>query len=112
MVLGGATYYQVRQALARSEEYDTLSESAISRVVKKELDKIAEHRVALAERMFDLKVQQLDGVIRSNWAIVQAKCRRCNGRGTLGQDPDAAPGTPIVCDTCKGTAFEYGPRDR
>lgn len=112
MVTSGATYRQVREALTRSVEYDTLSEGRISKIVRAELDKLAEQRVGLAERMFDLKLEQLNGVIRSNSAIVFAKCRRCKGTGEYGEDLDKAPGTPAICEKCKGNAFEYGARDR
>lgn len=110
MVEGGAKYSQIKTALERAGM--TISLSRIGQIVNKELAEVAQHRKDLAERMFDLKVEQLNAIIRTNWGVINAKCTRCQGRGDMGQDPDKAPGTMIVCDKCNGDGRHHHPRDR
>lgn len=111
MFEGGAKYRLIQAALERSE-FGRISMSRISEIINRVYKEEGERRRELAERIFDHKLAQLDATIRTNWSVINAKCKRCNGLGTLGQDPDKAPGTLMVCDKCDGTLFLYHPRDR
>lgn len=111
MVESGAKYGSVALALERGS-FGRLSKSRISEIVNKELEQIRRQRTDLAERMFDLKITQLDSVIRTNWGVINAKCGPCQGKGDRGQDPDKPEGTLLVCDKCHGDGKHHNARDR
>jgi hypothetical protein len=82
------------------------------KVLHRELLEARQRRRDMGDGVFDLKLKQLDQILKSNWTVLTAPCVRCSGRGHMGQDPDKAEGTMLVCDRCKGDMKLHSPRDR
>lgn len=90
----------------------SVTDKYIKKVIDRELEGARSRRRDLGERIFDLKLKQLDQILKSNWSVLTAPCIRCSGKGHMGQDPDRAEGTMLVCDTCKGDRLLHSPKDR
>lgn len=111
LVEKGNKYGAVAQALERGG-HGRLSKQRISQIVNRQLEEVGQHRMEMAERIFDLKIEQLNMIIRTNVGVISAPCARCQGKGDMGQDPDRGPGTMMVCDSCRGDGRHHAPRDR
>lgn len=111
MVEAGAKYKSIAISLQRAG-LGKISTGRISQIVNAELAEVGKHRMEMAERIFDLKLEQLNAIIRTNWGVINAKCAPCKGQGELGEDPDKAPGTPLICEKCHGDGKHHQPRDR
>jgi len=108
---GGAKYKLIKQALI-ARDYGSLSESRIGKIIRRELDAIAAQRQEIAERMFDLKLEQLNAIVRTNFGVINAPCKKCKGDGVV-EDPDKAEGNREgICERCKGDGKAHTPRDR
>lgn len=84
----------------------------VSKLVGEELKKARLRRRDMGDGIFDLKLKQLDQILKSNWTVLTAPCIRCSGKGHIGQDPDRPDGVMLVCDKCKGDMKLHAPRDR
>lgn len=107
----GSKYRLIREALMQ-RGYGSLSLARIGKIIRRELDKIAEQRRLIAERLFDTKLEQLNAIIRTNFGVINAPCKPCKGEGIV-EDPDQEPGNlKMICEKCKGDGKAYAPRDR
>jgi hypothetical protein len=88
------------------------TEKYVAKLVGEELKKARMRRRDLGDGIFDLKLKQLDQILKSNWTVLTAPCIRCSGRGHMGQDPDKPDGVMAICDVCKGDMKLHSPRDR
>ena len=111
MLESGAKYLQIQRGLVAAG-YPKITTKRIGQIVCREYDQVRSQRRALADRVFDQKLEQLNAIIRANWGVLNAPCRRCSGRGHLGQDPDKPEGVMLVCEECNGDTKHHHPRDR
>lgn len=110
LIEAGHSQPEVRRMLRTSGH--TVTDAYIKKVIDRELEEARSRRRDMGERIFDLKLRQLDQILKSNWTVLTAPCVRCSGRGHMGQDPDRAEGTMLVCEKCKGDRLLHAPRDR
>ena len=110
LVEGGHTNDEVVRMMRTSGL--SCTEKYIAKLVGEELKKARTRRRDLGDGIFDLKLKQLDQILKSNWSVLTAPCIRCSGRGHMGQDPDKPEGVMAICDTCKGDMRLHSPRDR
>ena len=110
LVEGGYSQPEIIRMLRSSGH--TVTDKYIKKVIDRELEGARSRRRDMGERIFDLKLKQLDQILKSNWSVLTAPCIRCSGRGHMGQDPDKQEGVMLVCDTCKGDRLLHSPRDR
>lgn len=110
LIEGGHTNDEVVRMMRMSGKGCT--ERYVAKLVGEELKKARLRRRDLGDGIFDLKLKQLDQILKSNWTVLTAPCIRCSGRGHMGQDPDKQQGVMLVCDTCKGDMKLHSPRDR
>jgi hypothetical protein len=111
MVEGGQHVPAISRAL-KAGGFARCSEETVKDVIQRELAAARSRRRDLAENVYELKLNQLDAIIRSNWGILNAPCIRCSGKGHIGQDMDREPGVNVVCDRCKGEMRQFPARDR
>jgi hypothetical protein len=107
---GGYTHKEIVRMMRLSGK--SVTEHYITKLVTSELKAARMRRRDLGDGIFDLKLKQLDQILKSNWTVLTAPCVRCSGRGHIGQDPDKQEGVMLVCDRCKGDMKLHAPRDR
>lgn len=90
----------------------SVTEPYVKKVVDAELEGARSRRRDMGDRIFDLKLKQLDQILKSNWTVLTAPCIRCSGKGHMGQDPDKNEGVMLVCEVCKGDRLLHSPKDR
>lgn len=111
MYAAGHRTASIVQALDRGG-YGKLTRSTVQKSINAMLEEQRAERLGRNTLEFDLKLDQLNQVIQTNWGVITRPCVRCTGRGDMGQDPDKAPGTMMVCDKCGGDGRHHHPRDR
>jgi len=110
LIEGGHSYVEVERMMRSNGT--PVTTRYIEKVVAKELAAAPTRRRDMGDSVFDLKLKQLDQILKSNWTVLTAPCIRCSGRGHMGQDLDKPEGVMMVCDTCKGDMKLHSPRDR
>lgn len=110
LIEAGHTHTEVVRMMRTSAM--PVTEKYVQKVVNTELTAARRRRRDLGDGIFELKLKQLDQILKSNWTVLTAPCIRCSGRGHMGQDPDKLEGVMLVCDTCKGDMRLHSPRDR
>lgn len=99
----GMNSYQIAKALERTE-YGAISRSMVDKIVKRELEKVAETRHQLATEIFDGQLDRLTTIIRHGQSIINATCLACQGQGQF-QNGE-------VCVVCVGEGKRHSPDTR
>ena len=110
LIEGGNSQPEVVRMMRQSNI--EVTEKYVKKVIDAELDGARSRRRDMGDRVFDLKLKQLDTILKSNWTVLTSPCIRCSGRGHMGQDPDKQEGVMLVCEVCKGDRLLHAPKDR